>query len=124
MEAKKEQAVEVLKKVFHALHEKRFDDIAKIVDNCTLNAQEIEECVQGTVEVNEFETMDTYREENICSVQERQSSAFEADTYVSAIEVDSYITADGGNELPLVLSLRLEHWADGTVRTSLDIEPD
>ncbi|MCI8373239.1 MAG: hypothetical protein HFI75_12800 [Lachnospiraceae bacterium] len=124
MEAKKEQAIELLKKIFQALHEKRFGDIAKLVDTCTLDAQDIEECVQGTVEMNEFETMDTYREENICSIHERESSAFEVDSYDSALEVDCYITADGGNELPLVLSLRLENWADGSVRTHLDMEPN
>ena len=73
MEAKKEQAIELLKKIFQALHEKRFGDIAKLVDTCTLDAQDIEECVQGTVEMNEFETMDTYREENICSIHERET---------------------------------------------------
>lgn len=115
MKSKKEYAIGLVKEILTALHEKRFEDIAGLVDESSLNAEDLKECVQGTVELNEFQTIDEYMEENIISVDEEEDEPF---------AVESYLSADGGNDLPMCLRLELECNEDGTVRTILDIEPD
>lgn len=110
MADKKNLAVNLLKQVYSALHKKRFDDVVKLVDECTLSVDDIVECVQGTVEINEFETIDEFREENICHVGNEDSESF---------EVVSYMEADGGNDIPLAAHLYIKNG-----RTILDIQPD
>lgn len=115
MQSKKEYGINILKQILTALHEKRFDDVTELVDESTLNAEDLEECVQGTVELNEFNVIDEYMESNIVFIDKEDNEPF---------TIVSYISADGGNDLPLTLNLELECLDDGTIRTVLDIEPD
>lgn len=55
-------AIETLKNVLHILHEKRFDDILTAVADTQIEnpAQFLAEFVQGTLELNDFDTIDEY----------------------------------------------------------------
>lgn len=109
--SKKKYALELLKKILAALHEKRFGDVVRLVDECSFSESELQEFVQGTVEVNGFERIDEYLEENVCSVDEEDDDPF---------TVESYLTADEGFDLPLCLRLEIEF--DEGIRTRLDID--
>ena len=111
---KKTLARNLLKKILVALHEKRFDDVASMVTESTLNAADIEEFIQGTVEVNGFGTMDKYIAKNECGFYTEENRT----------SIEYYLTADGNQELPLLLILDFEEHDDGTVTTTLDISPD
>lgn len=113
--SKKEYALELLKKIMAALHEKSFGDVLRLVDECSLNESGLQEFVQGTVEEKGFERIDGYLEENICSIDGEDDDPF---------IVEAYLTADEGFDLPLCLSLELEADGDGSMRSMLEIEPD
>ena len=104
----------LLKQVLTALHEKRFDDVVALVTESTLNAEDIEECVQGTVVDNDFHTIDKYIAKNV------------EELYVDGNRtcIGYYLTADGNNDLPMYLTIDLIENDDGTVSSILDIEPD
>lgn len=112
---KKKYALELLKKILEALHEKRFDDVVRLVNECSLSESELQEFVQGTVEDNGYERIDGYQEENICSIDEDDDEPF---------IVEIYLTADEGFDLPLCLSLELETDEDGSLKSMLEIEPN
>lgn len=107
--------MELLKKILEALHEKRFDDVGRLVDECSMSESELQEFVQGTVEDNGYERIDGYLEENICSVDEEDDEPF---------MVETYLTADEGFDLPLCLSLEFETGEDGSMKSTLEIEPN
>jgi hypothetical protein len=110
---KKKFALELLKKILSALHEKRFDDVIRLVDECSMNENELQEFIQGTVEANGCGRIDEYQEENICSIDEEEDDPF---------FVETYLTADEGYDLPLCLSLELEADEDGNVKSVLEID--
>lgn len=112
---KKNYALELLKKILAALHEKRFGDVVRLVDECSLSESELQEFVQGTVEANGLKRIDGYLEENICSIDEEDDDPF---------IVETYLTADEGFDLPLCLSLELETGEDGSMKSMLNIEPN
>lgn len=112
---KKKYALELLKKILEALHEKKFGEVIRLVDECALSESELQEFVQGTVEENGFERIDGYQEENICSMDEEDDDPF---------IVETYLTADEGFDLPLCLSLELETDEDGGIKSRLEIEPN
>lgn len=58
----KEQPIETLKKVLHVFHEKRFGDILSVVSRSEIEAPEdfLSEFMQGTLELNNFDTIDEY----------------------------------------------------------------
>lgn len=113
MTNKRDFAINLLKEILAALHEKRFADVVNLVDECTLSVDDIIECVQGTVELNEFDAIDEYREKNIAYITDEDSEPF---------QIDYYIEADGGNDIPLIIQLKTES-RDGSRHTILDIEP-
>lgn len=114
MTEKRDFAISLLKQILTALHEKRFADAVNLVDECTLSVDDIIEFVQGTVELNEFDTIDEYREKNIAYTTDEDDEPF---------QIDYYIEADGGNDVPLIIQLKIEYQGDSR-RTILDIEPN
>lgn len=112
---KKEFTLELLKRILTALHEKRFGDVIKLVDESSLDESELVEFVQGTVELNEFKLIDEFKAENIAHMSSEDITPF---------EIVYYLDADGGEELPLVMRLEVEFGGDGCNRTILDIEPN
>ena len=61
-ELMKRQAIETLKLVLHAFHEKRFADISSIVSESEIENPEkfLTEFMQGTLELNGFDAIDEY----------------------------------------------------------------
>lgn len=114
MTNRREFAINLLKQILSALHEKRFADVVNLVDECTLSVDDMIECVQGTVELNEFDTIDEFREQNIAYTTDENDEPF---------QIDYYIEADGGNDVPLIIQLKIES-RGGSRRTILDIEPN
>lgn len=111
---KKEFAIELIKKILTAFHEKRFSDVMELADESTLNAEELAEFVQGTVKLNKCKRIDEFKEKNIAYVSKEDREPF---------EIVYHLTA-GGKELPLVLRLEVEFGGDGSHKTKLDIEPN
>lgn len=114
MTNKRDFAINLLKQILAVLHEKRFADVVNLVDECTLSVDDIIECVQGTVELNEFDSIDEFREQNIAYTTDEDNEPF---------QIDYYIEADGGNDIPLIIQLKIESKGD-LRRTILDIEPN
>lgn len=111
---KRDFAINLLKQILTALHNKQFDKVVELVDESVLSDDDMIECVQGTVELNEFDTIDEYREKNIADISSEDNEPF---------MVDYYIEADGGNDVPLILQLKIE-FQNGSRHTKLDIEPN
>lgn len=111
---KKTLARNMLKQILTALHEKRFDDVVALVTESTLNAADIEEFIQGTVEDNGFNSLDKYIAKNVCML------------YVNGnrTSIEYYLTADGNQDLPLCLILDLIEDENGMVTSVLDISPN
>lgn len=61
-EENQQKAIEVLKNILHALHEKRFGDVISYVDESEIEDLEtyLTESVQETIEMNDFFTIDEY----------------------------------------------------------------
>ncbi len=60
-EQHKEQAIQVVKSICHVLHEKRYEDLPSCVDKMEWDDTEvIRECIQGTLEMNDFDVFDEY----------------------------------------------------------------
>ncbi len=61
-ESVKEEAIKTLKSVLHAFHEKRFADILSVVSESEIERPEafLAEFIQGTLELNGFDTIDEY----------------------------------------------------------------
>lgn len=112
---RKNDALKLLKKILAALHEEKFGDVVRLVDECSMSADEIQEFVQGTVNDNGYERIDKYTEDNICAMDEEGDDPF---------LVETYLTADEGCDLSLCLSLELETDEDGEIRSRLDIQPN
>ena len=54
-------AIETVKNILHVLHEKRYQDLPSCVDEMEwADTDEIRECIQGTLELNDFDTFDEY----------------------------------------------------------------
>lgn len=58
----KGQAIEVLKSILHAFHEKKFEDILSIVSESEIEEPEnfLTEFMQGTLALNDFDVIDEY----------------------------------------------------------------
>lgn len=116
---KKEYGLDVLKKILDALHGKRFSDISEIVTNTKTGPMEelpdfLLEFVQGTAEANDFQTIDKYNE---------QSDIY-FDEFNGTYSIEYIMTADDGEELPLLLRLELKDAEDGETNVILDIQPN
>ena len=111
---KKEFAVDLIKNILTLLHEKRFADVTALVDECTLNKDELVEFVQGTVKLNKCKCIDCFKEKNIAYVSRDDRKPYEI----------VYRLTAGGKEIPLVMRLEILFGEDGSYVTGLDIEPN
>lgn len=60
-EKDKEIAIQTVKDILHILHEKRYEDLPSCVDEMEWDdTEEIRECIQGTLDMNDFDTFDEY----------------------------------------------------------------
>lgn len=100
---KKEEIVCVLKQILVALKNKDYDNICKYVTSTDLVELSelpsfLNEYIQGTVELNGFEQIDEFSSDNYCDID---------DSFDDKVEVEYILTADGGHELPLCLSIEV-----------------
>lgn len=57
----KEVAIQTVKDILHVLHEKRYEDLPSCVDEMEWDdTEQIRECIQGTLDMNGFDTFDEY----------------------------------------------------------------
>ena len=55
----KEIAIQTVKDILHVLHEKRYEDLPSCVDEMEWDdTEQIRECIQGTLDMNDFDTFD------------------------------------------------------------------
>lgn len=60
-EENKEVAIQTIKDILHVLHEKRYEDLPSCVDEMEWDdPEEIREFIQGTLDINGFDTFDEY----------------------------------------------------------------
>ena len=60
-EKDKEIAIQTVKDILHILHEKRYEDLPSCVDEMEWDdTEQIRECIQGTLDMNDFDTFDEY----------------------------------------------------------------
>ena len=60
-EQDKEIAIQTVKDILHILHEKRYVDLPSCVDEMEWDdTEEIRECIQGTLDMNDFDAFDEY----------------------------------------------------------------
>ena len=60
-EQDKEIAIQTIKDILHILHEKRYEDLPSCVDEMEWDdTEEIRECIQGTLDMNDFDAFDEY----------------------------------------------------------------
>ena len=107
-EQHRELAIETVKNILHVLHEKRYEDLPSCVDIMEWNdTEEIRECIQGTLEMNNFDAFDEYGVP--CSFQPQYEYHHEVQLYEysngSGFAADYELTS--GGEL-VYLTLQLE----------------
>lgn len=100
---KKEKAFEVLKKVLRILNSKEYRSIFSCITKTDIGELSelpafLEEFVQGTVELNGYDKIDEFNEENYYTVD---------DTYENGVAIDYVLTADHGHELPICIRLEV-----------------
>ena len=101
-------AVETLKAILHALHEKRYQDLPACVDEMEWSdPEEIRECIQGTLELNGFDAFDEYGVP--CTFRPQYEYRHEAEFFEysdgSGFAVD-YALTSGGEPTDLCLQLK------------------
>lgn len=119
-------AIEILKNILHILHEKNFADIFSATDECAVENPEdfLTEFVQGTLELNGFDTIDEYGAE--CSFKPQYAySQLSMDEYSdnSGFYIEYEMTS-GGELVDMVLQLDFLYNKDLTLKSVLkDISP-
>ena len=115
---RKEYGLNILKQVLSALHDKRFADINTYVDEHTMEAEDYEEYIQGTVDAHELNVIDAYDSDR----EPKDDFDYEIPPSVFLyLEYD--ITADGGEYADMCIRLEVEFCEDGKIKSSLDIQP-
>lgn len=117
-EQQKQQAIEVVKSILHALHGKRYEDLPKCVDEMEwADTDEIRECIQGTLELNDMSAFDEYGAPcNFHPQYEYHQMSFYPYKDGSGFALDYHLTADGGEMTDLCLQL-IFLYQDGGLRS-------
>ena len=106
-ERHKQEAVETVKRVLHVLHEKRYEDLPSCVDEMEWSdPEEIRECIQGTLELNNLNAFDEYEVPSKFYPQyEYHQLSFYERGEQDPFQADYDLTADGGEPTDLCLQL-------------------
>ena len=115
---RKEYGLNILKQVLSALHDKRFADINTYVDEHAMEADDYEEYIQGTVDDHELKVIDEYDPE--CEPDDDFDYGIPPSVFLY-LEYD--ITADGGEYADMCIRIEIEFCEDGSIKSSLDIQP-
>ena len=124
-EQHRELAIETVKNILHVLHEKRYEDLPSCVDIMEWNdTEEIRECIQGTLEMNNFDAVDEYGVP--CSFQPQYEYHHEVQLYEysngSGFAADYELTS-GGELTYLCLQLKFLCRDGGLKRIFHTIDP-
>ena len=124
-EQHRELAIETVKNILHVLHEKRYEDLPSCVDVMEWNdTEEIRECIQGTLEINNFDALDEYGVP--CSFQPQYEYHHEVQLYEysngSGFAADYELTS-GGELTYLCLQLKFLCRDGGLKRIFHTIDP-
>ncbi len=120
----KEMAIQTVKKVLHVMHSKEYKKLPECVDEMEWSdTEEIEEAVQGTLEMNGFDTIDEYGVPcNFHPDYEYHQMNFYEFNNGSGFSIDYDMTSD--SELTdLVLILKFFYTDNGSKRVLLSIDP-
>ena len=115
---RKEYGLNILKQVLSALHDKRFADINTYVDEHTMEAEDYEEYIQGTVDDHELNVIDEYDPER--ELEDDFDYGIPPSIFFY-LEYD--ITADDGEYTDMYIRIEIEFREDGSIKSSLDIQP-
>ena len=121
----KDKAIEILKKILHLFHEKRFGDILSVVSASKIeNFEEfLSECVQGTLKLNNFESIDEYGIP--CSFKPKYEYS-QLDFYNNTENsfVLEYAMTSDSEIVDMVLQLEFSYTEDGEIEgTFVNVEP-
>lgn len=108
-----ETAIETVKKILHILHEKRYEDLPSCVDEMEWSdTAQIRECIQGTLDINGFDTFDEYGVP--CNFHPRYEYHHKVDFYEHSDGFwAEYDLTSGGELVNLRLQLRFLYLKDG-----------
>ena len=113
-EQDKEVAIQTIKDILHTLHEKRYEDLPSCVDEMEWDDTEvIRECIQGTLDINDFDTFDEYGVPCNFHPRYERSDGFDAE----------YDLTSGGELVNLCLQLEFLYLKDGVKRIFRTIDP-
>ncbi len=105
-EQDRELAIQTVKSILHVLHEKRYEDLPSCVDEIEWDdTEEIRECIQGTLDMNGFDTFDEYGVP--CNFHPQYEYHHEVEFYERPEGFDAeYDLTSGGELVDLRLQLR------------------
>lgn len=108
-----ETAIETVKKILHILHEKRYEDLPSCVDEMEWSdTAQIRECIQGTLDINGFDTFDEYGVP--CNFHPRYEYHHKVDFYEHSDGFwAEYDLTSGGELVNLRLQLKFLYLKDG-----------
>lgn len=133
-EQDKEIAIQTVKDILHVLHEKRYEDLPSCVDEMEWDdTEEIREYIQGTLDMNDFDTFDEYGVP--CNFHPQYEYCHEVKFYerdgvyygdsgesVPGFEADYELTS-GGELVDLLLQLKFVYVEGGVKRIFHTIDP-
>ena len=122
----KELAIQTVKGILHALHEKRYEDLPSCVDEMEWDdTEQIRACIQGTLDINGFDAFDedgvpcTFKPQyeyhhEVMFFEYKDGSGFAAD----------YELTSGGDLTYLTLQLEFLYENGGLKRIFHTIDPE
>lgn len=115
----KGQAIETLKSILHAFHEKRFEDILSLVSASEIEKPEefLTEYMQGTLELNDFDAIDEYGVP--CSFQPKYDYSqleFYENNHNHSFLLE-YAMTSGSDLVDMVLQLEFLYMDNGEIKS-------
>ena len=119
----KEIAIQTVKDILHVLHEKRYGDLPSCVDEMEwVDTEEIRECIQGTLDMNDFDAFDEYGVP--CNFHPQYEYHHEVEFYERPKGFDAeYDLTSGGELVDLRLQLQFLYIDGGLKRIFRTIDP-
>lgn len=116
-------AIQTVKDILHVLHEKRYEDLPSCVDEMEWDdTEEIRECIQGTLDMNDFDAFDEYGVP--CNFHPRYEYHHKVEFYERPNGFDAeYDLTSGGELVYLRLQLRFLYLENGLKRIFHTIDP-
>ena len=120
----KDKAIGTLKKILQLFHEKRFGDILSVVSKSKIENPEefLSEFMQGTLELNNFDTIDEYGEP--CSFKPKyEYSQLQFYEYDNSFVIE-YAMTSNSDLVDMVLQLEFLYMDNGKIESVfVNVEP-